>query len=94
MAMKNFKAEKNYRKRANPTKIQVLPKDGKRQMKFDKSKLPAMICKGGPMVAFAVAGYFVGSFPGVMIGAIVGQQVGKFLFKFLEKKPKKKRSRY
>ncbi|PCI92928.1 hypothetical protein COB11_06295 [Candidatus Aerophobetes bacterium] len=94
MTIKNFKSHKNYRKRVPPTQVQILDKEGKRKMKFDKSKLPAMICKIGSMAVFALGGYFAGNLPGVMIGAIIGHQVGKFILKHIEKKPKKKSRRY
>ncbi|MCH9630986.1 MAG: hypothetical protein S4CHLAM37_09970 [Chlamydiia bacterium] len=92
--MKNHKAHKNYKRRVPPTRVQVLDKEGKRKMKFDKSKLPAILCKVGSMLAFALGGYFIGDLPGVMIGAIIGHQVGKFLLKYVEKKPKKRSRRY
>lgn len=94
MTIHNFKGHKNYRKNAPPTRIQILEKEGKRKMQFDKSKLPTLICKVGSMIVFAVGGYFVGNLPGVMIGAIIGHQIGKFILKLVEKKPKKKPTRY
>lgn len=89
MAIKNFKAHKSYKKWAKPSRVEVLPKDGKRQMQFDKKKLPSLITYASSMTTFATLGFILGNLPGVLVGAIAGQQIAKYgmtLFQKLKKR--------
>ncbi len=83
--MKNFKGQKNFRKKA-PLHAAYGDKHTKMVRKVQKDRLWTLIIKGGTTLLLMILGFIVGNLPGVLLGAIVGYQIGKYLLEFLKKK--------
>jgi|GEM_PF-1713656 hypothetical protein len=88
MAMKNFKGQKNFAKKAPPSALQSLY--GRQQVvkQLQKDRLWNLIIYGSFLLIGVIVGAIIGHIPGALIGAIVFYQLAKVTIKILKSKVK------